>query len=92
MQNATYRGVEYIVNNEPSAPVDRLCYYRGAAYNPAKQEIQPETAKTLIYRGAEYTRGGGSFLALTQARAVKANRLASARLAFTRNLGESSIV
>ena len=84
MQNATYRGVEYTVNNEVSAPVDAQLTYRGVEHNPSEQEAAPATDATLTYRGTEYV--------LIRAQINKAARLEAARKAFTRGLSASAIV
>lgn len=89
MQNATYRGVEYTVNNEASAPVDAQLTYRGVEYNPSVPEVAPATTAPtadaqLTYRGAEYV--------LIREKIKKSAALEAARKAFTRNLSASAIV
>lgn len=84
MQTATYRGVEYTVNNEASAPVDATLTYRGVDHNPSEQEVAPAINVQLTYRGAEYV--------LIRSQITKSARLEAARKAFTRNLGASAIV
>ena len=84
MQNATYRGVEYTVNNEASAEVDAQLTYRGVEHNPSQQEVLPATNARLTYRGAEYV--------LIRAQIKKSARLEAARKAFTRGLSASAIV
>ena len=84
MQNATYRGVEYTVNNEASAPVDAQLTYRGVEHNPSEQEAAPATDATLTYRGAEYV--------LIRSKIKKSASLKAARMAFTRGMKSSAIV
>ena len=91
MQNATYRGVQYTVNNEATAPVDQTLCYRGVEHNPATQEVHSQDA-TLTYRGVEYVRLGNNALGLIREKSRKQALAAAARAAFTRNLSESAIV
>lgn len=79
-----YRGQQYTVNSEDTAPVDAQLTYRGVEHNPSEQTIAPATNAQLTYRGAQYVR--------MRAQIAKASRLAAARKAFTRNLSASAIV
>ena len=84
MQNATYRGVEYTIDNTAAAPVSATLCYRGVEHNPSAQEVVEAAPATLTYRGVEYRS--------LQARAKKAARLVEAQAAFTRNLKATAIV
>ena len=80
----TYRGQQYTVNNEATAPVDAQLTYRGVEHNPSEQTEAPAANVQLTYRGAEYV--------LMRAQINKASRLEAARKAFTRGLKASAIV
>ena len=84
MSELIYRGVKYNLQEEDTSRADRMLYYRGAAYNPAKQEVQPETAATLIYRGVEYQRPATNQLARIRKMQQKEIRLGMARYAYAR--------
>ena len=80
----TYRGQQYTVNNEATAPVDAQLTYRGVEHNPSEQEVAPAADATLTYRGVQYRQ--------IRQRIDKNARLEAARKAFTRNLKATAIV
>lgn len=84
MQNATYRGVQYIVTDVVAEAVDAQLTYRGVEYNPSEQEVAPAADADLTYRGVQYRQIRNQ---------IKKNaRLEAARKAFTRNLKATAIV
>ena len=84
MTQLTYRGAQYTSVTEECPRADVMLYYRGAAYNPAKKEVQPETAATLIYRGVEYQRPATNQLTRIRNAAQRKSRLNAAQYAFAR--------
>lgn len=91
MQNAIYRGLQYVVAGTPAPAKDVNLTYRGVEYNPSDQEQFATPEASLTYRGTEYKRPGCALERIRNT-ASKRSRLAAARVAFTRNCGSATVV